>query len=112
MLFLVYPAMIPPKSGPPDMSHLLPASMRGGEGSESVRRRRLREDPEALAEGVGEGVSTASAALKAERYVPKIFGFKVNEVAKLQRWQEAVRDRYATHSMLFAIRLLMAFSDK
>ena len=104
--------MIPPKSGPPDMSHLLPASMRGGEGSESVRRRRLREDPEALAEGVGEGVSTASAALKAERYVPKIFGFKVNEVAKLQRWQEAVRDRCATYSMLLAIRLLMAFSDK
>ena len=86
--------------------------MRGGEGGDSVRRRRLREDPEALAEGVGEGVSTAGAALKAERYVPKIFGFKVNEVAKLQRWQEAVRDRCAIHPTLVAIFLLMIYSDK
>lgn len=93
MLFLVYPAMIPPKSGPPDMSILLSSSVRSSDGADSGRRRRAREDPEALAEGVGEGVSTAAAALKAERYRPKIFGFQVNEIAKLQRWQEAVRDR-------------------
>jgi len=37
--------------------------------------------------------STAAVALKAERYRPRIFGFQVNEIAKLQRWQEAVRDR-------------------
>ncbi|OBZ72398.1 Casein kinase II subunit beta-2 [Grifola frondosa] len=37
--------------------------------------------------------STASVALKADRYRPRIFGFQVNEIAKLQRWQEAVRDR-------------------
>lgn len=90
MLFLVYPAMIPPKSGPPDV---LSGSVRGTEGSESSRRRRARDEPEAIAEGVGEGVSTAAAALKAERYRPKIFGFQVHEIAKLQRWQEAVRDR-------------------
>jgi len=72
----------------------LSGSVRGSEGGDSARRsRRAREDPEALAEGVGEGVSTASAALKAERYRPKIFGFQVHEIAKLQRWQEAVRDR-------------------
>lgn len=95
MLFLVYPAMIPPKSGPPDMSLLLSGSMRGPDASESSRRRRAREDPEALAEGVGEGVSTAAAALKAERYQPKIFGFHIHEISKLQRWQESQRDRFA-----------------
>lgn len=93
MLFLVYPAMIPPKSGPPDMTLLISGSVRGSDVGDA-RRRRAREDPEALAEGVGEGVSTAGAALKAERYRPKIFGFQVNEIAKLQRWQEAVRDKF------------------
>lgn len=94
MLFLVYPAMIPPKSGLPEMTILLSGSVRGSDTGDSSRRsRRTREDPEAVAEGVGEGVSTASAALKAERYRPKIFGFQVHEIAKLQRWQEAVRDR-------------------
>ncbi|EJD39018.1 hypothetical protein AURDEDRAFT_116260 [Auricularia subglabra TFB-10046 SS5] len=77
MLFLVYPHMIPPKVGPPDVA---------GAG---------RGRPEA--EGVGEGVSTAAAALKAERYRPRIFGFQVHEIAKLQRWQEAHRDRQVAH---------------
>jgi casein kinase II subunit beta len=44
-------------------------------------------------EGVGEDVSTAAAAAKAERYHPRIFGFQVHELAKWQRWQEAMRDR-------------------
>ncbi|KAF8731631.1 hypothetical protein AX14_004539 [Amanita brunnescens Koide BX004] len=47
----------------------------------------------AASEGGGEGISTASVALKAERYRPRIYGFQINEIAKLQRWQEAVRDR-------------------
>ncbi|CDZ96211.1 related to casein kinase ii beta subunit (regulator of circadian clock protein frq) [Phaffia rhodozyma] len=42
--------------------------------------------------GVG-SVSMVAAASKVERYRPKIFGFGVNEVGRLQRWQEAVRDR-------------------
>ncbi|KLO17388.1 hypothetical protein SCHPADRAFT_821483 [Schizopora paradoxa] len=91
MLFLVYPAMIPPKAGPSDMTGVIAGLRPEGEGSK--RSRRGREDPEALAEGVGEYVSTANAAMKAERYRPRIFGFQVHEVAKLQRWQEAVRDR-------------------
>lgn len=92
MLFLVYPHMIPPKSGPPEMS---PPLGRIGESgtTDSKRNRRTRDDAETTTEGLGEGTSTASAALKAERYRPKIFGFQVHEVAKLQRWQEAVRDR-------------------
>lgn len=47
---------------------------------------------------VGEIVSTASVALKADRYRPRIYGFQLNETAKLQRWQEAVRDRYVSSS--------------
>ena len=31
--------------------------------------------------------------LQADRYRPKVYGFQVYENAKLQRWQEAVRDR-------------------
>ena len=54
-------------------------------------RRRLREEPEPVADGGGEGMSTASVALKAERYRPRIYGFQINEIAKLQRWQEAAR---------------------
>ncbi|KAF7335432.1 Casein kinase II subunit beta [Mycena venus] len=46
-----------------------------------------------MSEGVGEGISTASVALKAERYRPRIYGFQLHETAKLQRWQEAMRDR-------------------
>jgi hypothetical protein len=37
-------------------------------------------------------VSTAAAAVKAERYEPRIFGFRVNEEAKLSRWRTARRD--------------------
>lgn len=38
-------------------------------------------------------MSTAAAAAKVERYRPKIFGFQVSEVGRLQRWQEAMRDQ-------------------
>ncbi|KAJ7851943.1 casein kinase subunit II beta [Mycena olivaceomarginata] len=43
--------------------------------------------------GIGDGISTASVALGVERYRPRIYGFQLNETAKLQRWQEAARDR-------------------
>lgn len=68
--------------------------MRGGQESDPNRRnRRARDEQDLPAESMGEGVSTASVALKADRYRPRIFGFQVHEIAKLQRWQEAVRDR-------------------
>ncbi|MCO5582578.1 hypothetical protein L7F22_036476 [Adiantum nelumboides] len=38
------------------------------------------------------GGSTANAALKVERYRPRIFGFPTHETAKLHRWQERQRD--------------------
>lgn len=89
LLFLVYPTLLPPKTGPSDFGNL------GGSSSAAAadsRRRRLREESE-IAEGGGENISTASVAMKADRYRPKIYGFQVHEIAKLQRWQEAVRDR-------------------
>ncbi|EKM48934.1 uncharacterized protein PHACADRAFT_107917, partial [Phanerochaete carnosa HHB-10118-sp] len=91
LLFLVYPNLIPPKSGPVDL---------GIRGTEGDGKRRRREEQELPTEGLGEGTSTAAVALKAERYRPKIFGFQVHEIAKLQRWQEAIRDRYVLSSVL------------
>jgi len=98
LLFMCYPALIPTKSGSIDGP-----AFRGGapESTESSgnggrRPRRGREDG-GTGETVGSEVtSTAAVALKAERYRPRIFGFQVNEIAKLQRWQEAVRDRQIT----------------
>ncbi|KAH9933567.1 casein kinase II, regulatory subunit [Epithele typhae] len=89
LLFLVYPNLIPPKSGAVELG--LPGRSADVEGGR--RSRRIREEPEGQGEGVGEAGSTAAVALKADRYRPRIFGFQVNETAKLQRWQEAVRDR-------------------
>lgn len=83
----MYPTLIPPKIGPSDVG-------RTGEEVTS-KRRRGREEPMEVEGNVGEVISTASVALKAERYRPRIYGFQLNETAKLQRWQEAVRDRYA-----------------
>lgn len=70
MLFMAYPQMIPSKGQP------------------SVGERGdLRREPA----GVG-AISTAKAALKAERYDPKIFGFRPHEDAQLARWRTARRD--------------------
>lgn len=35
----------------------------------------------------------ANAAVKAERFRPRIFGFQLHESARLMRWQEGMRDR-------------------
>lgn len=53
----------------------------------------MREEQVEMEAPVAEVVSTAAVALKADRYRPRIYGFQLNETAKLQRWQEAVRDR-------------------
>ncbi|KAF8186625.1 casein kinase subunit II beta [Pholiota molesta] len=94
LLFLVYPTLIPAKDGEQTVAGMGGAGGKDAAGGDGRARRRLREEPEAVAaEGGGEGINTASVALKAERYRPRIYGFQVNEIAKLQRWQEAVRDR-------------------
>ena len=77
MLFMVYPQMIPTKSPPPPSHH------------PSHLPHAAKDTPT----GVPGSVSTAAAASKAERYRPKIFGFQVHEVGRLQRWQEGVRDK-------------------
>ncbi|KAJ9095314.1 hypothetical protein QFC21_005680 [Naganishia friedmannii] len=41
---------------------------------------------------IGGTLSTATTAMKAEIYDPKLFGFRVNEMAKLKRWREVQRD--------------------
>jgi len=112
LLFLVYPNLIPPKSGPADFGGLgsgggaagvsaggTGVGMGGAAGAAAgagdagrLRRNRAREEPE-LSEGGGDQINTANAAARADRYRPKIYGFQVHENAKLQRWQEAVRDR-------------------
>ncbi|KAH0833404.1 casein kinase II, regulatory subunit [Lanmaoa asiatica] len=88
LLFMVYPHLIPPKAGPTEPA--LPP--RVSEADANKRNRRTREEPEVL-EVIGEPASTATVALKADRYRPRIYGFQLHEIAKLQRWQEAVRDR-------------------
>lgn len=88
LLFMVYPHLIPPKAGPAEPA----PPPRVSETDANKRNRRTREEPE-VPEVIGEPVSTASVALKADRYRPRIYGFQLHEIAKLQRWQEAVRDR-------------------
>lgn len=89
MLFMVYPQMIPPKG---QLTPPTSASLPGSAGFEG-----RNQAPGALAlareaAAVTGNVSTAAAALKAERYEPRIFGFRVHEEAKLSRWRAARRD--------------------
>jgi len=86
MFLMVYPHMIPGKGAPTESG-----GRRGIGVAEETSSPMMREGRN-NAVGVG-NISTASAALKAERYNPKIFGFKINEIARLQRWQGAMRDR-------------------
>jgi casein kinase II subunit beta len=95
LLFLVYPALLPPKSGPADPTRA-PVGILPGTGmtvDDPRRRGRPRDEIVEGADGLGESMNTATVALHADRYRPRIFGFQVGEIAKLQRWQEAVRDR-------------------
>jgi casein kinase II subunit beta len=101
LLFLVYPHLVPhkgPGPAPPAPDAGPDAAARGApewRAQAPARRRPGGAAPAAgeLPEVVGEDASTAAAAAKAERYHPRIFGFQVHELAKWQRWQEAMRDR-------------------
>lgn len=68
MLFMVYPNMIVSKSVP-------------GAGADGG------------GQGGLQGGLASGAAAKVERIRPRIFGFMVHEAARLQRWQEGVRDK-------------------
>lgn len=112
MFFLAYPHLIPSKGGAVETTssvlgagtgagaNLIPPTLQIGVGGTVVAQRmmRRREDDAmdgglTAAFGTADDLSTTTAALKAERYRPRIFGFQVHEIAKLQRWQEAVRDQ-------------------
>jgi casein kinase II subunit beta len=80
MLFMVYPQMIPAKTQPV-------GEVSRGLGIAGSLTGAGREQPSSVGT-----VSTAAAAVKAERYEPRIFGFRVNEEAKLSRWRTARRD--------------------
>ncbi|KAG9308042.1 casein kinase II, regulatory subunit [Chiua virens] len=90
LLFIVYPRLIPPKAG-----SIEPPQPPRNETDSNKRNRRTREEPD-TPEVVDELASTSSVALMADKYRPRIYGFPLHETAKLQRWQEAVRDRQVT----------------
>jgi casein kinase II subunit beta len=94
MLFMVYPHMIPTKTPPPQHHHQHQSQHPSSSSNSSNPNNPAStvSGSSAAASAVG-SLSTVAVAAKAERYRPKIFGFQVNEVGKLQRWQEAVRDK-------------------
>ncbi|KAH9466629.1 hypothetical protein Pst134EB_001677 [Puccinia striiformis f. sp. tritici] len=95
MLFMVYPNMVPTKL------------WRLGTISNSTTNNQNQNQNQNQSNGppgseVGQMIGTSSnntgqtgsldSASKAQRYKPRIFGFKVHQIAKLQRWQESLRD--------------------
>ncbi|KAI9633016.1 casein kinase II, regulatory subunit [Dioszegia hungarica] len=83
MLFMVYPQMIPSKGQSAGEGGRLGMGMGMGSGSGN-----LNYGPPA---DVG-SASTATAAMKAEKYEPRMYGFRVHEEARLSRWRLAKRD--------------------
>jgi casein kinase II subunit beta len=75
MLFMVYPGMIPSKCVP---------GIAGGGGGAGERNTTTTTTTG--------GLLASSAAKKVERVKPRIFGFMVHEAARLQRWQEKIKD--------------------
>ena len=64
-------------------------SSTGGNGNGGLNEMAIRE------RGQHGGAQTggANAAVKAERFRPRIFGFQLHESARLMRWQEAMNLR-------------------
>ncbi|CAH7673668.1 casein kinase II, regulatory subunit [Phakopsora pachyrhizi] len=87
MLFMVYPNMVPNKSIRAlniNSSNLSLAQASSSTGSGAINQN--------IGTSSTKQTGGCEAALKAERYRPRIFGFKVHQVAKLHRWQESLRD--------------------
>lgn len=90
MLFMVYPGLIPNKSVPGTISGS--GNTHGTSGGGGVGG--LGTNQSSSAGGASQsGGLQSGAASKVERVRPRIFGFKVHEAAKLQRWQEKQRDK-------------------
>lgn len=90
MLFMVHPQMVPAKSVSPGIGGATGASA-------SATASAVVSGGSVGGAGTTSGGQTggANAALKAERYRPRIFGFMLHETAKIHRWQEAIRDTTA-----------------
>jgi casein kinase II subunit beta len=89
LLLMVHPQLIPTKGQPVGSSSSVADVNRA-----MIANREAAAAANANVHGGGSiaSVSTVPAALKAERYEPKIFGFRVNEEARLSRWRTAKRD--------------------
>lgn len=94
MLFMVHPQLVPSKTVLPGMtgnsSSILPGN---SVTSTSAAGSNNAGSNGGTLGGVGASQTGGpAAALKAERYRPRIFGFMLHETAQLHRWQEATRD--------------------
>lgn len=101
MLFMVYPQMIPSKgqnagegggrmgmgSMPGSGGAMTFGSASGGSGAGGRNAATGEGSPAAVG-----SVSTAAAGLKAEKYEPRMYGFRVHEEARLSRWRLSQRD--------------------
>ena len=111
MLLMVYPQLIVPKSVPggANSASLGFANSSAAAASGQAATERSGSTSSTAGGGTGNGVGDhpglrgtqhtgaatggANAAVKAERFRPRIFGFQMHEHARLMRWQEAMRDK-------------------
>lgn len=117
MLLMVYPNLIVPKSVPGGANSAslgfanTPSAAANANSRSSANRADSGSASSAGGGGGGGGngnggdlnirggqhggaiTGAANAAIKAERFRPRIFGFQLHESAKLIRWQEATRDQ-------------------
>lgn len=104
---MVYPQMIPGKGQPAGSGSAGAGASGSGSGGGAGGGGGVNMIGTASGAGVGAGggperdrrepsavgsVSTAAAAVKAEKFEARIFGFKVHEEARLGRWRSARRD--------------------
>lgn len=87
MLFMVHPHLVPAKTTGQTgaIGNAAAASSTAGASGPG--------GPSSLSANAGGPTGGANAALKAERYRPRVFGFQLHEIARVQRWGEAHRAR-------------------
>jgi len=92
MLFMVYPNMVPTKLW--RLGTITGSNQPAPPGSDPAQI--IPSPSNSLVPNPNNSNSAQTgnldSALKAQRYRPRIFGFKVHQIAKLQRWQESLRD--------------------
>ncbi|KNZ44289.1 casein kinase 2, beta polypeptide [Puccinia sorghi] len=111
MLFMVYPNMVPTKlwrlgtinsnnqGAPPgsDGTQIIDSSSNNNNNNNNNNINNNNSNTNNNNSGQ---TGNLDSALKAQRYRPRIFGFKVHQIAKLQRWQESLRDEFSLPSAL------------